>query len=150
MSPSAPVPDPKRRPGTEPGDALGADAVRGPEPRLVARVRERREEFQLRGRLYRGAFVVAGFVLLLGGLAMLVLPGPAFVVIPIGLAILSLQFAWAESLLDRSLVEADKAKRKAQETTRRQRILSGVAIACGVGAFAALAILYDIPLLPVV
>jgi uncharacterized protein (TIGR02611 family) len=80
----------------------------------VKKVRERREDFQQRGRIYRGAFVVAGFVLVLGGIAMLVLPGPAFVVIPIGLAILSLQFAWAESLLDRSLVEADKAKVKAQ------------------------------------
>jgi uncharacterized protein (TIGR02611 family) len=118
------------------------------EPKLVAKVRARREDFQTRGRLYRGAFVVAGFVLVLGGIAMLVLPGPAFVVIPIGLAILSLQFAWAESLLDRSLVEADKAKRKAQETTPRQRILSAFAVACGVAAFVALAILYDIPLVP--
>lgn len=115
---------------------------------MVARVRARREEFQHRGRLYRGAFVVAGFVLLFGGIAMLVLPGPAFVVIPIGLAILSLQFTWAESLLERSLVEADKARRKAQQTTRRQRILSALAGACAAAAFVAVAVLYDIPLVP--
>lgn len=119
-----------------------------PEPKLVTKVRERREDFQQRGRLYRMAFVVAGFVLVLGGIAMLVLPGPAFVVIPIGLALLSLEFAWAEKLLDRSLVEADKAKRKAQETTRRQRILTGIAMACAAAAFVALAIMYDIPLVP--
>lgn len=118
------------------------------EPRMVTRVRERREDFQQRGRLYRGAFVVAGFICLLAGIAMLALPGPAFVVIPIGLAILSLQFAWAEALLEKSLVQADRAKVKAQETTRRQRILSGVAIACGAAAFLAVAILYDIPLVP--
>jgi len=29
------------------------------------------------------------------GVALLVLPGPAFVVIPLGLAILGLEFAWA-------------------------------------------------------
>jgi len=121
-----------------------------PEPKLVTRVRARRAEFKQRGRLYRGAFMVAGFVLVLGGLAMMLLPGPAFVVIPIGLAILSLEFVWAEKLLDRSLVEADKAKRRAQETTRRQRILSGLAAACAVAAFVVLAVLYDIPLVPFV
>ena len=44
--------------------------------------------------------VVGGTVLLIG-IALVVLPGPAFVVIPIGLAILSLEFAWARSWLQR-------------------------------------------------
>lgn len=47
--------------------------------------------------------VTFGFLVLLAGLAMLVLPGPAILVIPIGLAILSLEFLWAEMLLDRAL-----------------------------------------------
>lgn len=38
---------------------------------------------------------VVGFTVLLVGIAMTVLPGPAFVVIPIGLGILGLEFAWA-------------------------------------------------------
>jgi lysine biosynthesis protein LysW len=42
--------------------------------------------------------VVGGTVLLLG-LALIVLPGPAIVVVPIGLAILGLEFAWARRLL---------------------------------------------------
>lgn len=42
--------------------------------------------------------VIGGTVLLIG-IAMLVLPGPAMVVIPVGLAILGLEFAWARSLL---------------------------------------------------
>jgi len=37
---------------------------------------------------------LVGGVVLLVGIALLVLPGPAFVVIPIGLGILSLEFAW--------------------------------------------------------
>jgi tellurite resistance protein TerC len=44
-----------------------------------------------------GRRVIVGFVggiVLLVGIALLVLPGPAFVVIPIGLGILSLEFAW--------------------------------------------------------
>ena len=42
--------------------------------------------------------VVGGSVLLVG-VAMIILPGPAFVVIPVGLGILSLEFAWARSWL---------------------------------------------------
>jgi tellurite resistance protein TerC len=42
--------------------------------------------------------VVGGSVLVVGVL-MIVLPGPAFVVIPVGLGILSLEFAWARSWL---------------------------------------------------
>jgi tellurite resistance protein TerC len=38
--------------------------------------------------------VVGGTVLAIGA-ALVVLPGPAFVVIPLGLAILSVEFAWA-------------------------------------------------------
>jgi len=42
--------------------------------------------------------VVGGTVLLLG-VAMVVLPGPATVVIPLGLAILGAEFAWARRFL---------------------------------------------------
>ena len=42
--------------------------------------------------------LVGGTVLLIG-IALLVLPGPAFVVIPVGLAILGLEFAWARAWL---------------------------------------------------
>jgi tellurite resistance protein TerC len=44
--------------------------------------------------------VVGGSVLLVG-ILMIVLPGPAFVVIPVGLGILSLEFAWARSWLQK-------------------------------------------------
>lgn len=121
-----------------------------PEPKLVTKMRERREEFRERGMLYRYVYVVAGFTILVAGLAMLVLPGPAFVVIPIGLAILSLEFVWAERLLDTALDRAAAAQHKASQTSPRQRLLTGVAVALGVAAFVVCAILYDIPVLPVV
>ena len=38
---------------------------------------------------------VIGATVLLIGIALLVLPGPAFVVIPVGLAILATEYAWA-------------------------------------------------------
>jgi uncharacterized protein (TIGR02611 family) len=42
---------------------------------------------------------VVGTTVLLIGIALLVLPGPAFVVIPIGLAILATEYAWARRWL---------------------------------------------------
>ena len=53
--------------------------------------------------------IVGGSVLVVG-ILMIVLPGPAFVVIPLGLGILSLEFAWARSWLR-------KIKAKAQAVT---------------------------------
>jgi uncharacterized protein (TIGR02611 family) len=119
------------------------------EPKFVRKLRAQREQHRDRSRITRGLFVVAGFTCLLAGLAMLVTPGPAFVVIPIGLAILSLEFTWAERMLDKSLEQADKAAQRASETSPTQRVLAGVATALGVGAVVAWALLGDIPLLPV-
>jgi uncharacterized protein (TIGR02611 family) len=119
------------------------------EPALVRRLRERQAEHRQRGRLYRLMFVAVGLVVLGAGVAMLVLPGPAFVVIPIGLAILSLEFAWAEHLLERALVKGEEARRKAAEATRGQKILSALAMACAAAAALAAALLWDIPYLPV-
>lgn len=53
--------------------------------------------------------IVIGFTVLLIGLALLVLPGPAFVVIPIGLAILATEFVWARRLLARVKREVARA-----------------------------------------
>jgi tellurite resistance protein TerC len=49
----------------------------------------------------RIARVVAGFALLLAGAAMLVLPGPGWVTIALGLALLAKDFPWARHALDR-------------------------------------------------
>ena len=45
--------------------------------------------------------LLIGFTVLLIGVLLLVLPGPAFIVIPIGLAILATELVWAKKLLDR-------------------------------------------------
>lgn len=45
---------------------------------------------------------VIGSTVVLVGIALIVLPGPAFIVIPIGLGILGLEFAWARRLLKRA------------------------------------------------
>jgi len=53
--------------------------------------------------------VIGGTVLLLGML-LLVLPGPAFVVIPLGLAILAGEFVWAKVLLRRVKYHISRAQ----------------------------------------
>ena len=45
---------------------------------------------------------VVGATVLLIGIALLVLPGPAFIVIPVGLAILATEYAWARRWLKRA------------------------------------------------
>lgn len=49
----------------------------------------------------RIAIGVVGATVLLLGIVMIVTPGPAFVVIPVGLAILSIEFTWARLWLAR-------------------------------------------------
>jgi uncharacterized protein (TIGR02611 family) len=117
-------------------------------PEFVRKLRDQRDRHLERPRAVRALMVAVGFTIFLGGVVMLVTPGPAFVLIPIGLALLSLEFAWAERALERSLLEADKAKRRALETTTTQRVLSGVATALAIGAVVAWAIWGDIPLAP--
>ncbi len=51
--------------------------------------------------LYRAFVFVAGMTVLLVGVVMIVSPGPAIIVIPLGLAILATEFVWAKVLLKR-------------------------------------------------
>jgi len=64
--------------------------------------------------------VVGGTVVAIG-IAMLVLPGPAFVVIPVGLAILGLEFAWARHWLHRLRDAATDAKDRFTRNGRARR-----------------------------
>jgi tellurite resistance protein TerC len=56
--------------------------------------------------------LVFGSTVLLIGIALLVLPGPGLVIIPIGLAILATEFAWARRLLQRVKAAAEKGADK--------------------------------------
>jgi uncharacterized protein (TIGR02611 family) len=117
-------------------------------PKLIERLEARRETHRERSRLFRIAFGLVGIVVLVGGLVMLVTPGPAFVLIPIGLAMLSLEFVWAERLLEKSLEQAQIAQEKAAQTTRTQRVLGAIAALLAVAACVLAILWWDIPLLP--
>ena len=61
----------------------------------------------------RIVITLVGVSVLLVGVIMLVTPGPAFVVIPVGLAILGLEFAWARRWLQ-------KVRERVSEESRRR------------------------------
>ena len=60
--------------------------------------------------------IIGGTILLIG-IALLVLPGPAFVVIPVGLAILATEFAWARRAVIKARAMVAKARGKEEKKT---------------------------------
>src|SRR5690348_12641871 len=114
-------------------------------PSLIDRLRAQRATHRERSKLVRLGFIIVGFTVLVAGLAMVVLPGPALAVIPIGLAILSLEFAWAARLLEVAIEKAEQAKQSAKETTKAQRIIVAVAIALAVAAVVVAVAVWGIP-----
>jgi len=64
--------------------------------------------------------VVVGFTLLIVGVLLLILPGPGWVTIFFGLALLAAEFAWARRLLDRLKSTVNQVKRSAQSVVQRR------------------------------
>ena len=62
--------------------------------------------------------IVAGSTVLLIGIAMIVLPGPAVIVIPVGLGVLATEFVWARKLLTKikSTFQKGKEENHVRET----------------------------------
>ncbi|HEX2087160.1 MAG TPA: PGPGW domain-containing protein [Solirubrobacteraceae bacterium] len=118
-------------------------------PDLVRKLRAYKERHLLRPKPIRWLFVAVGFTVLLAGLLMLILPGPALAVIPIGLFLLALEFQWAETWLERSIAQADRAKQRAAETSTLTRVVTVGGTVLAIAGFVAWAIVGDVPVLPV-
>jgi len=116
---------------------------------IVDGVRARRERHRERSRVVRAAAVLAGFVVALAGLAMIPLPGPGLLVTAVGLAVLALEFAWAERLLERTVDRMGKASATVRRASRVQQILLALLGALAGAAFVTAAYAWDIPILPV-
>jgi len=67
----------------------------------------------------RAIKIVIGFTVLLIGLLMLALPGPAVVVIPIGLGILATEFVWAKNMLKRFKDGANNLKNTISKNSKK-------------------------------
>jgi uncharacterized protein (TIGR02611 family) len=81
---------------------------------MIDRLEERRERHAERTRLYRVAFGVAATLVLLVGifLSLPLVPGPGLPLIALGLAMLALEFAWAERLLRRIAHRIDQVEER--------------------------------------
>ncbi len=62
----------------------------------------------------RAIVLIVGTIVLMVGVAMIFLLGPAVIVIPAGLAILATEFAWAQDLLDKTRTSIKKVFRQAR------------------------------------
>jgi uncharacterized protein (TIGR02611 family) len=118
--------------------------------RFLEFVRRHRELHQQRNRVVRYAVSFLGFVVLLAGLLMSVplVPGPGIFVVAIGLTILALEFAWAERLLERTVLQLERAGKMARNASRAQQLLIVGAFAVVAVAFTAALIAWDLPLVP--
>ncbi len=112
---------------------------------MIIRLRERQTRHRDRGIVFRVAFAVAGFLVILGGILLLVLPGPGLLVIAIGLGMLALEWDPAERLLERILHRLDDA-RDASLPVQIALVVGGVLVAAG--AFALTVLLWDVPAVP--
>jgi tellurite resistance protein TerC len=63
--------------------------------------------------------LVVGYTILFVGIALLILPGPAFIVIPVGLGILATELKWARRVLNRFKGTFDSMRASAR--TRRKK-----------------------------
>jgi uncharacterized protein (TIGR02611 family) len=79
---------------------------------MIDRLEERRERHAQRHRLYRIGFGVAASIILLAGivLSLPLVPGPGLPLVAIGLAMLALEFVWAERLLRRIAHRIDQVE----------------------------------------
>jgi len=116
---------------------------------FIERVRERRERHRERSRVVRAAVVLAGFVVVLVGVALIPLPGPGLLVVAVGLAVLALEFAWAERMLERTVNRMEQATETVKRASRAQQILLGLLVALTAAAALTAAYAWDVPLVPV-
>ncbi len=82
----------------------------------------------------RIAILIIGMTVLLIGVAMIVLPGPALVVIPVGLAILATEYAWARRWLNIVKESAEKGAEKLNLRSFFSRKKSSTSAPDGTGA----------------
>jgi uncharacterized protein (TIGR02611 family) len=121
-----------------------------PQHRFVQFVRKHRERHRERNRVVRYTVAFIGFLVVLVGLVLSLplVPGPGILVVAIGLMILALEFAWAERLLERTVLQLERAGKMASNASRTQQLLIVGAFGVVAVAFAAALIAWDLPLVP--
>jgi uncharacterized protein (TIGR02611 family) len=151
-----PRPEPAGRPDPEPGRERrrASDPEPDPEPGHETR----REHSRLYRRLHANPAIalaskvtvaLVGGLVVLAGMVMIVTPGPALVLIPLGLAILATEFRWARRWLEKAREQARLAKERAEamdpRVRRRRMLLTGLAVLVVVAVVGTYLWLYDWP-----
>src|SRR5688572_7958284 len=108
---------------------------------LRSRVAQVQRAYGHHSLVFRVLWVVAGATIVVAGLAMTVFPGPAIIVLPVGMAMLAAEFAWARRVLEVGIDRGVDAKRRLQATTTGARLLTALAIVCVAGAVIAVVVL---------
>lgn len=102
-----------------------------------SRIDRAREIYDRHGMVVHVLWIGAAVVLILAGLAMTVLPGPAAVVIPAGLAMLAVVFGWARRLLLAGVDEGSDALEHVKQARTWVKVLTAAVVVCAVGGVAA-------------
>jgi uncharacterized protein (TIGR02611 family) len=120
-----------------------------PHPR-IQKLRERKARHKQRSKAFRIPWIVVGVVLVLAGmvLSLPLVPGPGFLLIFLGLAMLALEFDRVERLVERLVDRVDQLEESAKAASPLQRALAVGAIVVGIAAFVAAALRWDLPVLP--
>jgi uncharacterized protein (TIGR02611 family) len=120
-------------------------------PELLIKLQERKVRHKQRNILHRIGIVILGILVVMAGIVMSGpgVPGPGILTILLGLGFLALEFDWAERWMERVIIWGDRAAERAERTTTRQRVVVGIGAVLAAAAFVVAAILWDIPLMPV-
>jgi uncharacterized protein (TIGR02611 family) len=92
-------------------------------PEWLRRARDWSQRGRSRRLAWQTAVITVGGLLILAGLAMLVLPGPGWAAIILGLVVLASEYAWAHRVLRPVRRAADKAAKAALDPAVRRRNL---------------------------
>ena len=93
-------------------------------------------QYHRRGPVFRAIWLVAAVLVIVAGLVMLVVPGPAIIVIPIGIAMLAARFRWAQRLLRATIDYGVAFQRRMSKASIGVRILATLAGAVVVAVLA--------------
>ena len=91
----------------------------------IQKLRERKQRHKQRSKAFRLVWLIVGIVLLLAGMVLSIplVPGPGFLLIFVGLAMLALEFDRVERLVEKLVDRVDLLEESAKKSSPLQRAL---------------------------
>ena len=101
------------------------------------RIDQVRDVYDRHGAVFHIAWIAAAIVVIVAGLAMTVFPGPAMVVLPLGVAMLAVVFGWARRLMLFGADEGADAAHAWNDASMWMKVATVAIIAAAAGGIAA-------------